>query len=538
MKMNTRRVVRKHNWLALVATGFVVAAMVLVSGCSRTSEPEALGAITLRLTIEPAVDGGPSGSPAQVTPDSLVVRVFRGGGGVTREVSRGVALDGTGSADVTVTCIAEGDKKVSVELFDNQIMWYFGVDEHVDVVVNEQTDVTIDAYDMHIDVIDTAPQVVRVGESYNVTWSSAVAAVSYLLVESTRPDFDKASTQTFLTTDTEMTFQRPSGAYYYMVAPVNPYAVGTMAGAAYSYVQAVDELKSQVSSVDPEDAAPGDLVTIYGTNLDLPGSRVYIGAILCPVVSAVDGQMTVRVPLDAQTGAMSLQTILGTVDVDVIGDFVVDRIAYVTRTGQYSGGYQLLVESDGSVSSGVAVVALNEVSDRVMSVFDVIVVAHDVATGPTGPGQATVQAIAESGAPVLAIGAGGHAYLSLLFADINGYTIARELRQTVYIPDGTLPVFQAPNSVAPQGPATIDVCNSDQPFRGIDVNGIILPSFLSLYAARSEENPESFILLGAESTVDQAAVQNLYWGFEGDPAELSSLGEDCVLNLVHFLLGR
>jgi hypothetical protein len=538
VKTRSGAVANSHKRLLLITIEIVVAAIVLVSGCSRTGEPEALGTISLDLQVESAADGGPSALPAQVSPDSVVVRVFRGGNGVTLEVSRGVALDGTGLANVTVACIAEDNKKVSVELFENRTMWYFGVDEHVDVVVNEQTDVLIDAYDMRIDNIDVTPQVVLEGTSYNVSWSDAVAATSYLLLESTRPDFDEASTQTFLTTATEMTFERSNGAYYYMVAPVNPYAVGTMAGAAYSYVQAVGEPAPAVSSVDPPEAAPGDLVTLYGTNLDLPGSRVYLGAALCPVVSAEDRQMTVRIPLFAQTGVMSLYTVLGTVDPGLNGDFVVDRIAYVTRTGEFGLGYRELVEKDGTVSSGVAIVPLSEVSSRSMSAFDIIVVAHDVATGPTGPGQAAVQAIAESGAQVLAIGAGGHAYLSLLFPEINGYSSTLDVHSSVYIANGTFPVFQAPYSIAPQGPATVDVCVTDQPFLGIDISGIILPSFISLYAAHSELNSQSYVLVGAESAVDQSVVQNLYWGFEGDPGELSSLGRDCVINFVHFLLDQ
>jgi len=536
--MNSGPVAINHRWLLFVATAIVVTAMILVSGCSRTSEPDAVGTISLDLYVESATDGGSSFSPAQGSPDSVVVRVFRGGSGVTHEVSRGVALDGTGSTSIKVACIAENDKKVSVELFENQTMWYFGVDEHVDVVVNEQTDVLIDAYDMRIDNIDVVPQVVLEGTSYNVSWSNTIAATSYLLVESTRPDFNEASTQTFLTTDTEMTFQRSNGAYYYMVAPVNPYAVGTLAGAAYSYVQAVGEPAPGVSSVDPPDAAPGELITLYGTNLDLPGSRVYIGAHLCPVVSAEDWQMTVRIPLVARTGVMSLHTVLGTVDMGLSGAYVINRIAYVTRTGEFGLKYRALIDKDGSINSGVAIVALSDVSDRVMSVFDIIVVANDVATGPTGPGQATVQAIAESGAQVLAIGAGGHAYLSLLFADINGYTATLEMSSSVYIADGTFPVFQAPYSIAPQGPATIDICGTDQPFRGIDISGFILPSYISLYAAHSALNAESYVLLGAQSTVDQSAVQNLFWGFEGDPDELSSLGQDCVINFIQFLLDQ
>jgi hypothetical protein len=508
----------------------VLVVTVAVLGCSRTSEPEKIGSITLNLHLEPGNGGAVAAAPTQATPDSVVVRVFRGGQGVAREVSTGVAIDGAGPFEITLVCIAENGKKVSVELYENGTMLYFGVDENVDVAANRQTDIVIDALDIKIDLIEVTPGVVMEGASYNVSWSGVPAAGSYLLIESTSPGFEPAATESYLTTDTEMVFQNDAGAYYYLVAAVNPYTVGTPAGAVYGYVQTDGEAAPVVDRIDPAEAPPGALVTVYGTNLDLPGTRVFIGPVPCPVVRATDSQLTFRVSLDANSGPVTLQTLLGTADAP--GTFVVDRFAYVSATGQYGDRYAELLAGDPSITSGLARIDVVDVAGRDMTVFDVIVVAHDVSTGPDAE---TVQAIASSGARVLAVGQGGHALLSVVFPELDAFAVSRESRRSIYVPDGALLLFQSPYPVAPLGPATVEIALTDQVFGGLDADVELLPGFVTVYASRSSQDPESFVLLGAEAVRNQQTISVLYWGHEGDPAALTQTGSECVLNLFHFL---
>jgi hypothetical protein len=240
----------------MVGASIVLALIASAPGCSRTSGPEEPGSITLNLYIGPGSGGRIAAAPAQLIPDSVVARVFRGGEGVTREVSTGVVIDGIGPVEITLSCIAEDNKKVSVELFESGTMWYFGVDENVDVAPNRQTDVVIDARDISIDLLEVTPEVVTEGTAYTVSWSGVPAASSYLLFESTSPGFEPGATESFLTTDTEMVFQNDAGTYYYMVAPVNRYTVGTPAGAASGSVQA-GGTAPVIDPVDPPAPPPG-----------------------------------------------------------------------------------------------------------------------------------------------------------------------------------------------------------------------------------------------------------------------------------------
>ena len=532
--MKSREIV-KRTFVFNAATLLVATAAVLtcLSGCSRTGGPETAGSITLHLDTARNIDGV-AASPEQVSPDSVAVSVFRGGQGIIREVSRGVAIDAPGPIEITVSCIAENSKKVSVELFEAGKMRYFGVDENVDVAENRQTDVLIAARDIYVDLIDVTPQVVVEGTAYTVTWSGVPAAASYLLIESTGPGFEQPQTQSYLTTATEMTFQRGPGAYYYMVAPLNAYTVGALSAVVFSYVQSVGEVPPGVDSVEPVEAPPGALVVLSGSNLDLPGSRVFIGSFPCQTVRAEESKLTVRVPLDAHSGDITVQTVLGTVDVPVY--FVVDRIAYVTSSGQDEAVYKEMLAGDPAITSGMAAVNLADVTDRDMTVFDLIVVANDLANGPVGPGGSAVQAIAESGASVLAVGAGGYAWLVLYLPEAEQLGISRESQRSIFVPDGTLPLFQTPYTIAPAGAATIEIVQSNQFFRGLDVAAQSKPDYVTVYAALSSTNPDSYVLLGVASATAESPPPVLYWGYEGDPGQLTKQGTECVLNLFHYLM--
>ena len=526
----------KHGKTYLGQVSWVTVALALLAtfGCS-PNEPETQGSISLRVYLEEPAVGGFSLSPAQLTPDSVVARVFRGGAGVTHETSSGAAINGASEVALTITCVAETDKKVSVELFSGRHMVYFGVDEQVDVLENENTNVMIDAWDMYVTSIDVNPSMVIEGASYTVSWSSPTAAASFLLLESSDPDFPQQQTQSYLIPDPVMTPPpRPPGAYYYAVIPLNTYAWGTPSNVAYGYVQTVGEQPPSINAVDPPAAAPGERVTLRGSNMDLPGTRVFVGGFECPVVSATESELDFVVAVGASTGPITLETLMGIITPLPPVWITVNRIAYVSATGGDADWYAALVKGESSINSGLAMVPLAEVADRDMRVFDVIILADDVGNTGVVSDSPELDAIVNSGANVLAVGEGGRAYVSEVFTDIKGLSVTTEWRQDLYVLDGSLPIFQSPYPIAPIGPATVQMCRAPQPFSGIDILGVPLSSVTPL-AALSIDAQQSYAMLYLGSGL-QDQVHNVYWGFEGDPAELSDRGQECVLNILSFLL--
>jgi len=523
-------------WTRLAATAIPIA-VVFLAACSPTHEPESQGSISLVLYIESEAGGDVAGAPAQVPPDSVVVRVFRGGSGVVHETFQGVAVNGASQVDVMLTCVAETGKKVSVELFAGETMVYFGVDEAVDVVENENTDVTIDAYDMRVDALQVADPLIEPGDPdpyVSVYWGRVSAAESYLLLESSSPTFEQHLTQSFLTTETSATRNRPPGPWYYTVAPLNPYAAGSLSNIAYAYVVSDGEQPPRIDDMTPQEVVPGDRVTLSGQNLDVPG-RVWVGTVICPVVSASETKLEFAVPAVTHTGAVSFENLMNTAGVP--GILVVDRIAYVTRTNRDvsdSQWYIDLVKGENSLTSGVAVVPLDEVTDRDMRVFDVIIAADDVGTGTLGQ----LEAIAESGANVMAVGRGGRSFISLAVSDFNGVGFTSEFRQDLYFPDGSLTLLQSPHQIAQDGAASVQVMsNPEQWFTGVDLD--VPLSSVTTYARLSETGtPTSYVLLDAVVTSQfQQLVHNVYWGYDGDPNRLTGLGRDCVANIIVYLIG-
>ncbi len=526
----------KHGrtYLEPVSWATVALALLATFGCS-PNEPETQGSISLRVYLEEPAVGGFSLSPSQGIPDSVVARVFRGGAGANLETSSGAAINGASEVALTITCVAEKDKKVSVELFSGRHMVYFGVDEQVDVVEGENTNVMIDAWDMYVNRLDVTPSMVIEGTSYTVSWSRPAAAGSFLLLESPDTDFPQKQTQSYLTPDTVWVTPspRPPGAYYYAVIPLNPYAWGTPSNVAYGYVQTVGEQPPSINSVYPSAAAPGERVTLRGVNMDLPGTRVFVGGFECPVVSASESELDFVVAAGASTGPIRLETLMGIIDPLPPVWITVNRIAYVSATGDDADWYAGLLKEEPSINSGLAMVPLAEVADRDMRVFDVIILAHDVGNSGVVSDSPELDAIVNSGANVLAVGRGGRAYVSEVFTDIKGLSVTTEWRQDLYVLDGSMPIFQSPYPIAPLGPATVQMCWAPQPFSGIDIH-FVLPLVMPL-AALSIDAPQSYAMLYLGSGL-QDQVHNVYWGFEGDPAELSERGRECVLNILSFLL--
>jgi len=62
---------------------------------------------------------------------------------------------------------------------------------------------------------------------------------------------------------------------------------------------------------------------------------------------------------------------------------------------------------------------------------------------------------------------------------------------------------------------------------------------VTTYAALSEtDSPNSWALLEVVATIQlQQTVHNVYWGYEGDPNQLTNLGRGCVANVIVYLVG-
>ena len=115
--------------------------------------------------------------------------------------------------------------------------------------------------------------------------------------------------------------------------------------------------------------------------------------------------------------------------------------------------------------------------------------------------------------------------------------MTRQLRRDLFIPDGSLSLFQAPHQIAPAGPSVQVMCETDQVFGGIRMDEIVLPSSVATYAALSQTSADSYALLSLEVTVLLRTTYNFYWGYEGAPEVLTDVGRQCVANLISFLAG-
>lgn len=521
-----------------------VLCVIFLTGCSHTNDPQSddgMGSLNVHLDLSAsrAVETVSAGA-AQPVVDSMVVLVFRGGAGATLEAARGVAVDGsTTDASVRVRCLAEPHKKVAVQLFDGGIMTYFGVDEDVTVKAYQNTVVTVDAVDIRIDAVTIAPVVVAEYEPVSLSWDGARAAAAYGVQESRTKSFDSVVWET-LTTDTLLLLTRGLGAHYFRVAPLNQYTAGSFSDVAYCYVASATELPPSISSVTPPAAPPGALATVRGVNLDLPGSRIFIGNQECHVVSSQENEMVIRIPLTAITGQIFLSSILG--DCYGPGPFVVERIAVVTGdgTGSLVHGYIPLILADPGIvyNSGVDVVTVDEIDGRDMSVFDLIVLAGD--TGDLGgnwgndPGRA--QAIAASGAQVLAIGTGGAEFLLLTNSDFTGRTVNKLVQEDLYVPDVGLLIFSSPYQIPVYGGGMLNFCAVPEQFVAFQVPAGPVSSTLTLYASY-EADHSSYALMDSRKGSGLNSVVNFFWGYDGDPAGLAPPAQGFLLNVISMLMG-
>jgi len=178
-------------------------------------------------------------------------------------------------------------------------------------------------------------------------------------------------------------------------------------------------------------------------------------------------------------------------------------------------------------------------------VFDVIAVASDTGTlktnwGGTNQGQ-RISAIADTDASVLAIGRGGVAFLQNTLTSTNLiYTTAVDGDRKYYESDKDAPIFKTPHGVA--GPE-VTFCNVASTTVALDIPRDQAPAGTVLYAGIAKScilticSPTEQWALADFRFTNAGAKQVIYffWGYAGEPNELSADGKNCLGNVVTML---
>jgi hypothetical protein len=503
----------------------VAAPVMFLMSCSRPTAPvETGGNIVLR--FEPASSASAASAPAGTAAlDSVVVRVFRAGGGITQEVVKGAPV-GVDPVEVSVSCVAENGKRVSVELFENGTMTYHGVATGVDVAANRATDVTVDAYPFDVASVNASPSVVDEGTSFTVEWPSVAIASDYVAQASHSADFATVEWQQVVT-DTVAAALLPPGSHYFRVAPRTPYAQGTFAGPGFGYVRGGSGAV-RITGFSARGVIPNETVSILGENLDFPGTQAVIGTMSMNIVSSAWDELVVEMPRDATTDRVTVGSLLGShMSAEPL---VALRIAYVTAARQFADSFvELMTTYSKDVNeSGVVVITLPALDTRDMTVFDIIVVANDTGTDASNWGGGVTSralTILSSGANVLAMGDGGLAFLKLV---LPAYGVAMTVSQATscYATSPNVPVFQDPHSVMGTVlPAWADICTSSERMLGLQN-----PSGLTLYGATSAAANRWML-------VDQVVGGHryLFWGFAADPKVFTTTGKEVMANVMYLL---
>ena len=530
---------------------FIIVAAVFALSCASSPNEPLLpdGRIVFRFENGAAMTSDAASLAFAPSFDSLVVRVFRGGSGIVPEVAKGVALDGVGPIEISLGCIAENHKRVSVELFTGRLMSYHGANTDVNVLPGQPNSVPVDAYEFLIDTLEVAPQpVVPVGTSYTLRWNKAQAATSYLVQSSASPLFTTIDWEQAVT-DTVLNRAEGAGAHYFRVAPRTSFANGHAAGPKFGYVVG-GGAKVKVNALVPSRVIPGELFTIVGENLDFPGTTATIGADNLEVVSASWDSLVVRLSRSARTNLVTVTSGNPAFESDVSGKpLVALRVAYVTVNGTYATEYvnQLESHSHDFDNSGIAVIPIEQLDTRDMNVFDVIIVAQDTGTLPVNwgdgePSRAAV--IAASPANVLAIGRGGAVFLSLVVPGTNYATSSVvDGDHKYFTPNSNAAIFNQP----PHDIPTPDLGLFDVPAPTIALNiaGPDYPANVNLYASTGKSciltvcSPNDLWAMADFKTTNTGGRPVVYFfsGFIGSPEDLNAEGRECFGNIMYLLNG-
>lgn len=521
-------------------------AILLALACSQTTEPELAPEGRIVLRFEPAALAAVVARDARTTAastviDSVVVHVYRSGNPLTEEVSQSAQV-GVDPVELSLNCIAENGKRVSVDLYQSGFFTHHGFKSGVDVAKGQRTAVSIDAYAFLISSLSVTPAVVSDPASFDLVWTRAPAAQRYDVQSSHTIDFDTIEWEHTLT-DTFVTVQLPPGSHYFRVIPQTNFADGLASIPEFGYVVSGSGSSINITGFAAPGAIPGDVMTVLGENLDFPGTRIWIGGQEMTIVSASWGALDVRVPRAATSEYISASSLLGT---DTSPDpLLVQRVAYVTTAGEWASEYtQLLFDHwEDYGYSGVATIPVTELDTRDMGVFDIVIVANDTGTKPANWGDgvpARAIAIAASTANVLALGEGGLAYLQIAVAAISSANAQTRNQTSYYVTTPAASVFTTPHAVTGGGGAQwLDISSNAESTVGVDIDSASPPTGVNLRACTGLViiMPNDMWALVDFQLPDVFAPKKrlFYFGHAGDPKEFTTKGQDLLGNIMYLL---
>ena len=481
------------------------------------------------------------GGPAAVF-DSVIVRVFRPGTPILMEKWQGAQV-GVDPVEMSLSCVAENNKRISVELFYSGLLTHHGANVDVDVVAGTYTPVTVDASKFYVDELLVTPSVVSDPAPFDLSWTSAPAAAWYHLQASTTPNFAVIEWEQNVT-DTVTTADLPPGMHYLRVIPKTDFATGLRTGPEGGYVTAGSGTPLITGFSAPE-VIPGETVTILGENLDAPGTQAWIGngpAQEMAILSSSWGALLVRVPRAASTDVVAVSSPLppgGALAPELL---IVQRVAYVTTGNQYANEYRevLFDHRDDFGYSGVAVIPVTDLDTRDMGVFDVVIVANDTGTdaddwGGGVPSRAT--AIAATGANVLALGEGGLAFLRVVAAVGNAPQYQTD-QTSYYTETPNASIFTTPHDVIGGLSQWVDISSTDAPTFAIDIRSPV-PAGVTLHACTDlnvilPNNRWSLVEFQVPD-VFSAKKRYVFFGYGHDPKKFTKQGSDLLGNAMHLL---
>jgi hypothetical protein len=527
-----------------VILGLVIAAGLLVPACFFPDNPVAPRSDS-RLTLcfsrstVPTSPGRLKGQAAQLSQlladvDSVAVKVFHAGVSRRLESTKGLTVPpATDTVRVSLAVSPEKHKRVAVELYEAGKLIYFGVDEDVDVFLNQETAVMIDAFAFGLAGLDVSGAYITDGTTFTLRWHRVPSATAYHIQESPTSDFSTISYELTLT-DTTVTFSRSEGPYFYRAAPLNQYCFGTYCPSKLVFVYGAPV----ISAVAPAAAARRDTITVRGQGLDYPGNKLYIGGLPCQVTSAGPMEIEAVVPLEAVTDTIYVTGTLGTSQ--TAGPYRIQLVAYVAATDLTTAlQYQQLIQADGPyppylLNSGVKVLSLSDLDGADMSVYVVIIIGPDTGDDAGwGEGVAErVAAIIDGQAQLIGLGQGGNAFYREANLFIGRQPTARDMGRSAAVLDPADPIYNWPVQFVPGD--DLQLYKVDVPRLSTQMDMGTQPSGLSLYANLAKDS-DLYLLLNQSESGAGSIYNNFFWGFEAGPANMTGQGQLCFMNSLAIL---
>ncbi len=521
---------------------FTLVVLVGISACSRREAPllpNEKGTITLKFSRLPSSGEGELRSAnahkiscGLAAIDSAVVRVYHPGSTGSLDAVKGVPVSNQSDSIVVSIAATPGiGKKVTVELFEQQRMIYFGVDENVNVFLGQETHASIDAFWFGLVGFGTDATYLLEGEVFNLFWRRVPAATAYYLQESTTEDFSNVVYDVALT-DTMITLTRNGGPHYFRVAPINPHTTGTFSPTLLVYVYG----SPTITSVFPGSAARGEAILIRGTSLDYPGNYIEIGDVACVVL--VDGpeEVVAVVPPTAYTGDLIVYGPLNPSGYVAPARFVVQLIAYITGLDLTTAlDYQSMIQASGSRvrESGVKIVPYTSLETSDMSSFVLAIVGTDTGDDASWAGGVPerLDALRYSGAQIIGLGLGGNSYFREAGLFIGQTERKDDIDRWVFVNDWSDPIY---NSIM-QTPGNLLELYTFDVFRlSVYMDLATWPAGVIPHAKSSAGS--NYHPLISENEGDLAnPLENFLWGFAANPKNLTGDGRTCFMNVVELL---